>query len=229
MIIKHYLHTFVGKVITAGWDGKVLSWDSRSAEASQDLVDSNLHVESLSVCGVEVLMSTGSSVHKYDLRKLDGAIQDLSMGFWIRCVRSMTSPKGFAVGSVDGHVTLQSNSDEMGYTFRCIPKSKKGKHHLVTVNDIAFNPSLPGAFVTGDYEGYVIAWDGSSRKRLLELPRYPNSVASLSYNHTGELLAVASSYTYQESNELEDHPQIYIQKLGESHLKCASSGSSCRR
>lgn len=37
---------------------------------------------------------------------------------------------------------------------------------------------------------------------FLQLPRYPNSIASLSYNHTGELLAVASSYTYQEANEL---------------------------
>lgn len=32
--------------------------------------------------------------------------------------------------------------------------------------------SLPGVFVTGDYEGHVIAWDGSSRKRLLEVTSF---------------------------------------------------------
>lgn len=35
-----------------------------------------------------------------------------------------------------------------------------------------------------------------------QLPRYPNSVASLSYNHVGEHLAVASSYTYKEAKEM---------------------------
>ena len=35
-----------------------------------------------------------------------------------------------------------------------------------------------------------------------QLPRLPNSVASLSYNHDGQLLAVASSYTYQEAEEM---------------------------
>lgn len=34
-----------------------------------------------------------------------------------------------------------------------------------------------------------------------KLPRYSNSVASLAFNHTGELLAVASSHTYQEAKE----------------------------
>lgn len=29
--------------------------------------------------------------------------------------------------------------------------------------------SVPGPFVTGDYEGYVVSWDGSSRKRLFEV------------------------------------------------------------
>lgn len=35
-----------------------------------------------------------------------------------------------------------------------------------------------------------------------QLPRFPNSVASLSYSNSGHILAVASSYTYQEQNEL---------------------------
>ncbi|XP_021747422.1 mitotic checkpoint protein BUB3.3-like isoform X2 [Chenopodium quinoa] len=230
-ILQKQLLISLGKVITAGWDGNVVSWDSRLAKASHALVGSNSHVESISLCGVELLAAIGSSVRKYDLRKLNEAIQaeDLSMNKRIRCLRSMAFQKGFAVGSLDGHVTLQSHSEEKGYTFRCIPKSTKGKYHLVTVNDIAFSQSLPGVFVTGDNEGHVIAWDGSNRKRLLELTRYPNSVASLSYNHTGELLAVASCYTYQEANEIENQPQIFIQELGESNLKSAAVGSSVRR
>ncbi|KAJ8421168.1 hypothetical protein Cgig2_021633 [Carnegiea gigantea] len=238
-----------GQVITTGWDGKILSWDSRIEAASQEhLIGLTSHAESMSVWGFELLVATGSLVHKHDLRKLDGAVhkQDLSMGVPIRCMRSVCPNlcwEGFAVGSVDGRVTLQSNSEEMEYlsaihywnianndddlfTFRCHPKSKNGKYHLVAVNDITFNPSVRGAIVTGDDEGYVIAWDARRRRRLLELPRCPNSVAALSYNHTGEFLAIASSYTCQEANEIEDHPQIFIQEMGESHFRSASAKSS---
>ncbi|MFS7959303.1 hypothetical protein Hanom_Chr08g00689511 [Helianthus anomalus] len=35
-----------------------------------------------------------------------------------------------------------------------------------------------------------------------EMPKFENNIASLSYNFDGQLLAVASSYTYQEANEL---------------------------
>lgn len=82
-----------------------------------------------------------------------------------------------------------------------------------------------GTFVTGDNEGYVISWNAKSRRRLFEvsnltnmtcslvilsnlcvlfkkkLPRYSNSIASLAFNHTGELLAITSSHTYQEAKE----------------------------
>ena len=36
----------------------------------------------------------------------------------------------------------------------------------------------------------------------IQLPRCSNSVASLTYNHEGQILAVASSYTYQEATEM---------------------------
>ncbi|KAH9608305.1 hypothetical protein KSS87_001741 [Heliosperma pusillum] len=105
-----------GEVITTGWDRKMLSWDPRSFKVSRSLVGFTSHVESISLCRFELLVGTGSLVHKYDLRKLGGAIQaeELPMSISIRCVRAVTGWEGFAVGSVDGRVTLQTNSSEMG-------------------------------------------------------------------------------------------------------------------
>ncbi|KAG6765632.1 hypothetical protein POTOM_029682 [Populus tomentosa] len=132
------------------------------------------------------------------------------------------------------------------YTFRCRPTTKDGTAHLVSVNDIVFNPLIGGAFVTGDNEGYVTVWDAKSKRRLHEFSRYPNSVASLSYNHVGQLLAVGSSYTYQEANETyatpvansfvifvlpysslgEVSPQIFIQKMEDSYVGFSSEVSN---
>ncbi|XP_021299564.1 mitotic checkpoint protein BUB3.3 isoform X2 [Herrania umbratica] len=196
------------QVITTGFDKKVIAWDMCRAKPLAFLKNLGAEVESMSLSGFELTVAVGSSVDIYDLRNLERLVQsnESCMDVQIRCVCSIPYSKGYAVGSVDGRVKLEisypSNSNNMGYVFRCHPKSRDGRHHLVPVNDIAFNPFISGAFVTGDNEGYITAWDAKSRRRLFELPRCSNSVASLSYNHEGQLLAVASSYTYQEAIEI---------------------------
>ncbi|PIN07756.1 Mitotic spindle checkpoint protein BUB3, WD repeat superfamily [Handroanthus impetiginosus] len=213
------------KIVTAGWDKKVKFWDARSVSCYDCLGNLGVEVESMSVSGFNLMVALKSSVHLYDLRYLDGSVQskEFFMDIHIKCVRSNLDLEGFAVGSVDGKVVLdylaQSSSKNEGYAFRCHPKDKNGKRHLVAVNDIAFSPSICGVLVTGDNEGHASIWDVLSRKRLLELPRYPNSVASLAYNHDGQLLAVASSHTYQEANEREENPQIFMHHMDDRHIK----------
>jgi cell cycle arrest protein BUB3 len=106
-----------------------------------------------------------------------------------------------------------SCSSEIKYSFRCHPKSRNGRLDGVCINAIEFSPCGSGTFVTGDNEGYVISWNAKSRRRLNELPRYSNSIASLAFDHTGELLAIASSHTYQDAKEKEEAPQVFIHRL----------------
>ncbi|KAI3467287.1 hypothetical protein Pfo_023950 [Paulownia fortunei] len=223
------------QIITAGWDKKVKFWDARSANSVGCLSNPGVEVESMSLSGFNLMVALKSSVHMYDVRYLNGSVQvkELFMDIHIKCVRSNSDLEGFVVGSTDGRVALEylgkSNSKNEGYAFRCHPKDKNGRHHLVAVNDIAFNPFICGVLVTGDNEGYATMWDVLSRKRLLELPRYPNSVASLAYNHGGQLLAVASSYTYQEANEREELPQIFMHHMDDRHIKSVHASSSNRK
>ncbi|KAA8532937.1 hypothetical protein F0562_032946 [Nyssa sinensis] len=220
------------QVISAGWDRKIVSWDTRSTNAPGCLDTLGAEVDSMSLSGHNLIVAVGASVKMYDLRNFNKSI-DVNESFLdvrIRCVCPILNSEGFVVGSIDGRVALKylhpSNSKDEGYVFRCHPKSKEGKHHLVAVNDIAFNPSICGAFVTGNNEGYVMIWDARSKKRMFEFPRYPNSVASLSYNCGGHLLAVASSYTYQEANEIEEPPQIFIHEIDD---RCTGSASAGRQ
>ncbi|KAM7530434.1 hypothetical protein LguiB_033844 [Lonicera macranthoides] len=220
-------------VISAGWDKKLRFWDTRSEKTIGCLNILGVEVESMSLYGTILMVAVGSSVTMYDLRTIKKSVhtKESCMNIRIKCVCPTISSEGFAVGSIDGRVALEyfdpSNSNTEGYAFRCHPKAKDGRYHLAAVNDIAFNPSFYGAFVTGDNEGYVIAWDAQSKKRLLELPRYPNSVASLSYNHGGQLLAVASNCTYQEANEKEEPPQIFVHEMDDfSYTPSLSAGSS---
>lgn len=44
----------------------------------------------------------------------------------------------------------------------------------------------------------VNIWDGKNKKRLWQSSAYPTGIASLSFNHDGTRLAIASSYTFEQ-------------------------------
>ncbi|XP_050374824.1 mitotic checkpoint protein BUB3.3-like [Argentina anserina] len=223
-------------VITAGLDKKLYAWDSRmeKSERSVFVKSLDLEVTSMSLVGLNMMVTMGASIHMCDLRNLQQPFEskDSDLNTTIICSSASLYAKGFAVGSADGRVSLEichsSNSDNIRYMFRCHPKSTDRRYHLAAVNEIVFNPITYGAFLTGDDEGHVIAWDATTRKRLFQLPRCPNSVASLSYHHQGRLLAVASSYTYRKAIEIEELPQIFIHEADDANLRSADIGSSSR-
>ncbi|KAL3654279.1 hypothetical protein CASFOL_003960 [Castilleja foliolosa] len=220
------------QIISAGWDKNVKFWDARSASSVGCMSNLVVGVESMSLSVFNLMVALKSSVHMYDLRYLNGRpqVKEPFRDIPVKCVRSSSGLGGFTVGSTDGRVALEylrkSNSQTDGYAFRCHPKNKDGRYHLVAVNDIAFNPSLCGVLAAGDNEGHVTIWDVQNKKRLAELPKYPNSVTSLAYNHSGQLLAVTSSYTYQEANEREELPQIFLHRTDDIHFKSPSASSS---
>ncbi|XP_047960924.1 mitotic checkpoint protein BUB3.3 isoform X2 [Salvia hispanica] len=192
------------QLISAGWDKKVKFWDPRSTSSLGCLSSLGMEVESMSLSGLSLMIAHRSSVHLYDLRRLDKSLEakEYFMDIHIKCVRTNSELEGFIAGSVDGRVALkhvgQSKTDE----------------------------GLRGVVVTGDNEGYATIWDVIKRRRLLEFPRFPNSVASVACNHRGQLLAVASSYTYQEANEREEHPQIFMHHLDAQQIESNSASSS---
>lgn len=224
------------QVITAGLDKKIFAWDTRMEKDKKSAFVKSLDLEvtSMSLSGLDMMVTMRESVYVCDLRNPQKPFEskDPDMNTPIICGSAIPYAKGFAVGSADGRVALEiccpSISDDIRYMFRCHPKSTDRRYHLASVNDIVFNPLIYGALVTGDDEGHVIAWDAQSRKRLFQLPRYPNSVASLSYHHHGQLLAVASSYTYRQAIELEELPQVFIQEIGDANLRSINVGSSSR-
>uniref|UniRef100_A0A7N0TC37 Mitotic checkpoint protein BUB3 n=1 Tax=Kalanchoe fedtschenkoi TaxID=63787 RepID=A0A7N0TC37_KALFE len=223
------------QIFSAGWDKKILSWDPRISGAIRPPTYVDAEVRSMSVSSTNLMIAVGKSVLIYDLRYFNHPVQAKKscMDFHIRCLRSFSDSKGFAAGSIDGRVALDTvQSSELldkGYAFHCNPKSKDGKKYLCAVNDIAFNPGAFGTFVTGSNDGHVIGWNAQSKKRQFEMPRYANSVAGVSYNFNGQLLAVASSHAYHEAKEIEEEPKIFVHAMDEGFIASMSAGSSARK
>jgi cell cycle arrest protein BUB3 len=114
-----------------------------------------------------------------------------------------------------------TESQERKYAFKCHrKKDENGIDTAYPVNAIAFHPV--GTFATGgmysqdnkvtycayfeSFSGcdcFVNIWDGAHQKRLCQFRKYPTSIASLSFNQNGSLLAIASSYTFEEGEKTE--------------------------
>ncbi|RVW72410.1 Mitotic checkpoint protein BUB3.1 [Vitis vinifera] len=76
-----------------------------------------------------------------------------------------------------------------------------------------------GTFATGGCDGFVNVWDGNNKKRLYQYSKYPSSVAALSFSRDGRLLAVASSYTFEEGDKPHEPDAIFVRSVNEMEVK----------
>lgn len=133
------------------------------------------------------------------------------------------------------------------YAFKCHRSTTNGIDTVYPVNSIAFHPGY-GTFATGGGDGVVNVsppppafapssilpftyanslilidstsiWDGNNKKRLCQFHKYPTSIASLAFDSTGQQLAIAVSYTFDEGEK--DHPAdcIMIRKVTDVEVK----------
>ncbi|CAN6292592.1 unnamed protein product [Urochloa humidicola] len=221
-----YCH-ITGQIVTGSLDKKLHLWDTKVKNfRPSSTITFNSDVASLSICGTYISVAIARNVYFYDMRNLTGPVKAKfsPMEYHIRCLQASSGWNGYVAGSVDGVVTLNYldgvTNKNMGYAFRCHPNSRNGKSILVPINCIAIHP-CEKILVTGDDGGYAIAWDAQSKKKLLELPSYSGSVASMAYNHSGQLLAVAPNYRLEADKMVEKH-EIFIETVEDFKRKSHS-------
>ncbi|OEL25677.1 Mitotic checkpoint protein BUB3.3 [Dichanthelium oligosanthes] len=196
-----------GQIVTGSLDKKLQLWDTKIGSVNPSgTITFGSDVASLSLCSIYISVAVARNVYFYDMRNLSGPVKAefCPMEYHIRCLQASPKWNGYVAGSVDGVVALNYldgvTDGDMGYAFRCYPNSRNGRSNLVPINCVAIHPRKK-TFFTGDDGGYAIAWDAQLKKKLLELPSYSGSVASMAYNHSGQFLAVAPNY-YDEADKM---------------------------
>ncbi|KAI8322433.1 WD40 repeat-like protein [Martensiomyces pterosporus] len=215
-------------LLSGSWDRTLRAWDPRAGSegrAEVQKVGVEERVYSMSADGdLLVVALAGRKFLIYDVRNLDAPIEtrDSSLKYPTRCVKLMPSGQGFVCGSVEGRVAveyLKGVEGKSNYAFKCHRQTADDGVDLVyPVNAVAFHP-VHQTFVTGGSDAMVSLWDPDNKKRLKQYHKYPASVASLDFNASGNTLAVAASYTYDEGEK--DHPpdSIWIKSVSESETK----------
>eukprot|EP00455_Lapot_gusevi_P037281 TRINITY_DN4164_c0_g1_i3.p1 TRINITY_DN4164_c0_g1~~TRINITY_DN4164_c0_g1_i3.p1 ORF type:complete len:331 (+),score=50.72 TRINITY_DN4164_c0_g1_i3:58-1050(+) len=209
----------LGAVISGSFDKTVAICDPRSARPSTVLAQPG-KVFTMTVSSYRLVVGTSDRhVYIYDLRNPAQPEQRRlsSLRHQTRCIKAFPDGAGYVLSSIEGRVAVEyfdpsPASQAKKYAFKCHRTSLNNTQYVFPVNAIAFHPGY-GTFATGGCDGVVNVWDGELKKRVCQYPNLPTSVASLDFNATGSLLAIASSYTYEEDDK--DHPAdaIYIRKV----------------
>ncbi|KAJ8331717.1 mitotic spindle checkpoint protein Bub3 [Batrachochytrium dendrobatidis] len=216
----------IGQTITGSWDKYIKLWDDR---LSISLTESYSHPEKIySISSVQyklVVAMANRQIYIYDLRNMSETLQrrESSLKFMTRRVACTPNGDGFASCSVEGRVAVEyfDPAEEIqakNYSFKCHRQVIDGVDTIFPVNALAYN-SKHGTFASGGADGVVNIWDGLNKKRIKQYPKYPTSISSLAFNFDGSLLAVASSYTYEEGEK--DHPvdSIYIRSVADNEMR----------
>ncbi|KAJ2747621.1 mitotic spindle checkpoint protein Bub3 [Coemansia sp. BCRC 34301] len=213
-------------LFSGGWDRTLRAWDARlqahAAEVKTLAMDERVY--SMSTQGDLLAVAlAGRMLLIYDVRKLESPLQvrESSLKYPTRCVQLMPDCAGFVGSSVEGRVAVEyfNSTDRQNYAFKCHRQpADDGVDMVYPVNSVAFHP-VHHTFVTGGSDGVVALWDPDNKKRLKQYQGYAASISSLSFNATGSVLAVASSYTYEEGEK--DHPPdaIWIKPMSEFETK----------
>lgn len=220
--------TTTNQIFSGSWDGSVKSWDARSKASVGTHIQGDC-VYTMALNEEKLVVGTaGRKTLVWDLRNMSTALQrrESSLKYQTRCIKCFPSRQGYVLSSIEGRVAVEyfdpsPEVQKKKYAFKC-HRLKEGEIECCySVNAISFHCGF-NTFATGGSDGHVNIWDGFNKKRLCQYRRYPSSISSLSFSSDGSLLAIASSYMYEQGeppagNQPED--AIYIRKVQEHEVK----------
>lgn len=214
-------------ILSGSWDGNVCAWDGKNANPSFTL-QNNDKVFSLDCNDYLVIVATANrKLLIWDVRKTSLPIykKESTLKYQTRCVKFFPDGKGYVLGSIEGRVAVEflDGDSQIGkYAFKCHRTTQEdGVEYVYPVNAISFHKQY-STFATGGSDGVVNTWDAVNKKRLFQFKKYPSSISSLAFNDKGTLLAIASSFKYEENIKEIPPDSIFIRKINDIEVKSKS-------
>ena len=233
--------------VSGSWDGTVKLWDIREKTPLVGDFQQKGKVFTMSLAGTKLVVGTsGSHIDVWDLRDTKEPLQERKspLKHMTRVIRCSPNHEGFALGSVEGRVAIEhfaSEKKKSNYAFKCHRKKDADGNTIVyPVNALSFHPTYVvlllsfkdlikskkyqtnhryGTFASGGCDGTVAIWDGANKKRLCQLPQHPMGISSMDFNVDGTLLAVASSYTFEEGEKDGTSENVFVHTIKDGQVR----------
>jgi len=198
-----------GILITGGWDKMLKYWDLRSPNA---IATVQLKERCYAMDVTYPLLVVGTAerhMQVFNLTNPSVPYRDMisPLKWQTRVVKTFTTADGFAIGSIEGRVSMQyveDNRASSNYSFRCHRRDQapnvKDTSLVYSVNDIDFHPQATSAFSTAGSDGVVSFWDRDARVRLKTFDPAPAPISCSCFNPQGTLFAYAVSYDWHKGH-----------------------------
>eukprot|EP00735_Rhodelphis_limneticus_P001536 TRINITY_DN12168_c0_g1::TRINITY_DN12168_c0_g1_i1::g.26496::m.26496 TRINITY_DN12168_c0_g1::TRINITY_DN12168_c0_g1_i1::g.26496 ORF type:complete len:345 (-),score=33.26,sp/Q9WVA3/BUB3_MOUSE/52.02/2e-116,WD40/PF00400.27/0.00056,WD40/PF00400.27/3.7,WD40/PF00400.27/6.7e-05,WD40/PF00400.27/1.6e+02,WD40/PF00400.27/3.3e-06,WD40/PF00400.27/9.2e+02,PQQ_2/PF13360.1/2.3e-05,PQQ/PF01011.16/0.061,PQQ/PF01011.16/60,PQQ_3/PF13570.1/68,PQQ_3/PF13570.1/3.1e+02,PQQ_3/PF13570.1/4.2e+03,PQQ_3/PF13570.1/0.98,PQQ_3/PF1 len=215
----------ISAIVTGSWDKTVQAWDSRG-EGNIAKVSVSDKVFAMSACADKVVVGTADrQVYVFDVRRWDTPIscKESPLKYQTRYIECFPDGHGYALSSIEGRVAIEyfdqaPEVQAMKFAFKCHRPVVNDTEVVYPVNAISFHPTY-GTFATGGGDGIVNVWDARNKKRICQFHKYNTSIASLAFNNTGSLLAIAVSYSFEEGEKEHPSDQVLIRPITDTDVK----------
>ena len=152
--------------------------------------------------------------------------RESSLKFMTRAVCCMPSDEGYAISSIEGRVGVEwfdpgEESQARKYAFKCHRQTEDEVDVVYPVNALAFHPVKQSTFASGGGDGFVVLWDGKSKRRIRQYMGYPSSVSSMAWSSDGRHLAIGVSPGFEDGKEElpEGSVKVYVRDVTEAEVK----------
>lgn len=240
--------TWAAILVSASWDSTLHIHNVQNPSQPPLVVQlpGKPHAMAASPTKVVVAM-TARLVHIYDLPTMASLLasaptasgvadlkpwqqRESSLKFLTRAVACMPNDAGYATSSIEGRVAVEWFEDSVQsqarkYAFKChrqtAPDDEGAGDVVYPVNALEFHP-VYGTFASGGGDAVVALWDAEAKRRMRQYPKFPHSVAALSFSRDGKYLAMGVCPGFESGMEDysgEGKTQIFVRELGDSEAK----------
>ncbi|KAF0693813.1 hypothetical protein As57867_015196, partial [Aphanomyces stellatus] len=192
-------------VVTGSWDKTVKYWDTRSP-TPQATVQLSDRCYALDVTYPLMVVATADKqIHCFDLKMPSKIYTTLksSLKYQTRCIAAFPDASGFAIGSIEGRVSIQHVDDKIRDRDFVFKAHRDNTNNAVyPVSSISFHQTS-GRLATTGADGSYTFWDKDARKLLTNFAKLPNyqGITVGKFNKMGDIFAYATSYDWHKGVE----------------------------